>query len=123
MGLKRCYNTGSCLEDCPYGKLDFPECVIVKCDDAIAYIQQLGADNAKLNRCIENMTDKLNEVNDEVAELQAERNAAVNELIGTCQVCRWEDTEKCASCHFNPEAWNVHESNWEWRGVQKEEPK
>lgn len=64
MGLKRCYKAGSCLEDCPYGKLDFPECVIVKCDDAIAYIQQLESDNAQLHRCIENLTDKLNAAND-----------------------------------------------------------
>lgn len=55
-----------------------------------------------------------------IERLEAERDAAVSELIGTCQVCRWEDTEKCADCHFNPEAWNVHESKWEWRGVQKE---
>ena len=56
-----------------------------------------------------------------IQRLEAERDAAVRELVGTCQVCRWEDTEKCADCHFNPEAWNAHESNWEWRGVQKEE--
>lgn len=90
-------------------------------DDAIKVIQQLQADNAQLNRCIENMTDKLNAAHDETAKLQAERDAAVSELVGTCQVCRWEETEKCASCHFCEDAWNVHESNWEWRGVQKED--
>lgn len=52
-----------------------------------------------------------------IRQLEAERDAAVSELIGTCQVCRWEETEKCASCHFNADAWNVHESNWEWRGL------
>lgn len=52
--------------------------------------------------------------------LLEERDAAVSELVGTCQVCRWEETEKCASCHFCADAWNVHDSNWEWKGVQKE---
>lgn len=51
-------------------------------------------------------------------QLERERDAAVSELIGTCQVCRWEETEKCASCHFNTDAWNAHESHWEWRGVR-----
>lgn len=32
--------------------------------DALAYIQQLEADNAQLNRCIENMTNMLNVAND-----------------------------------------------------------
>ena len=89
--------------------------------EALAFIQQLQAENAQQARCIENMTDKLNAMNDEVAKLQAERDEAVSELVGTCQVCRWEETAKCASCHFCEYAWNVHESNWEWRGVQKED--
>ena len=56
-----------------------------------------------------------------IQQLEDERDAAVSELVGCCPVCRWQDTEKCDSCHFNEDAWNVHESNWEWRGVQKEE--
>ena len=84
-------------------------------------IHQLQDENAQQARCIENMTDKLNAMNDEVAKLQAERDAMASELVGTCQVCRWEETAKCASCHFCEHAWNAYESNWEWRGVQKEE--
>ena len=61
-----------------------------------------------------------NAILDHIEQLEAERDAAVSELVGTCQVCRWEETAKCASCHFCEDAWNVHESNWEWRGVQKE---
>lgn len=52
--------------------------------------------------------------------LLEERDAAISELVGTCQVCRWEETAKCSSCHFCEDAWNVHDSNWEWKGVQKE---
>lgn len=68
--------------------------------------------------CIEAL---LKDVLSYIQQLEVERDVAVKELIGTCQVCRWEETEKCASCHFCEDAWNVHESNWEWRGVQKEE--
>ena len=115
-----CCITDKCRE-CPYYPLyEVYGCKLARAKDALALIQQLQADNAQQARCIENMTDKLNAANDEVAKLQTERDAAVSELIGTCQVCRWEDTEKCADCHFNPEAWNVHESKWNWRGVQKE---
>ena len=76
--------------------------------DAPAYIQQLE--------------DHIGDITKKVERLETERDAAVSELTGTCQVCRWEETEKCASCHFNTDAWNVHESNWEWRG-QPEPPK
>lgn len=76
-------------------------------ETVLQYIKQLEAQNAELSG--------------KIGQLQAERDAAVGELVGTCQVCRWEETEKCASCHFCEDAWNVHESNWEWRGVQKEE--
>ena len=76
--------------------------------DALAYIQQLE--------------DHIGDITKKVERLETERDAAVSELTGTCQVCRWEETEKCASCHFNTDAWNVHESNWEWRG-QPELPK
>lgn len=77
-----------------------------KMSDALAYIQQLEAANTELlTKC---------------ERLERERDAAVNELIGTCSVCRWEETKKCGSCHFNSDAWNVCESNWEWRGVKEE---
>ena len=55
--------------------------------DALVLIQQLQAENAQQARCIENMTDKLNAMNDEVAKLQAERDAAaevIKELAWDC---------------------------------------
>lgn len=70
-------------------------------------VTELSASNVKLQK--------------EISQLKAERDAAVGELVGCCHVCCWKDTEKCASCHFNEEAWNVHESNWEWQGIQKED--
>ena len=92
--------------------------------DALALIQQLQADNAQLNRCIENMTDKLNAMNDEVAKLQSERDAAVKdiEFDGACEVCKHIEKDvgepPCNHCfHVN----KGQDSYFEWRGVQKEE--
>lgn len=86
-------------------------------EDALALIQQLEADNAQLNRCIENMTDKLNAANDEVAKLQAERDAAVKDIQAAkpCRICKnIENDPVCAQC-------SVAGRNFEWRGVQEEE--
>lgn len=103
-GLALCVNTNPYnyqCEECPYVEED-DGCKSMM-EDALALIQQLEEQNAELVRKTE--------------QLQRERDAAVNELVGTCQVCLWEETAKCATCHFNAEAWNVHESKWEWRGV------
>ena len=110
------------------------DCAVKMHADALAYIQQLEAANAELLTKVEQLEveNKLfmetigllhvteNQLETKCHQLEQERDAAVNELIGTCQVCRWEETEKCASCHFNSDAWNVCESNWEWRGVKEE---
>ena len=102
-------------------------------DDAFNLIEQLEADNAQLNRCIENMTDKLNAANDEIAQLQAERDAALADFklyrernikgecgVYACDLCkhggRYEELDeiKCPTGCMGV-------SHWEWRGVQKEE--
>lgn len=109
-------------KDCPYIGLDCPDLHF----DAIALIQQLEAEikDAKENHqhtidIAEKQKEQIQKLKNVVVRLGNERDAAVGELVGTCQVCEWEDTEKCASCHFNTDAWNTYESNWKWRGVQK----
>lgn len=87
--------------------------------DAIVLIQQLQDDNAQLNRCIENMTDKLNAMNDEVAKLQAENAQLLRDVHGKCGACKWmyaDGFERvCDPCL------SEIKDNFEWRGVQKEE--
>ena len=94
-----------------------------RCADALSLIQQLQYDNAKLNRCIENMTDKLNDMKDEAAKLQAERDAAVADIKQMvldpyepcfCDYCKLTE-EECARSNCKGR------SAFEWRGVQKEE--
>lgn len=106
--------------------------------DALSLIQQLQDDNAQQARCIENMTDKLNAMNDEVAKLQAERDAAVADIrlaftsyVGTCRTCKHGENQtdcieplRCGNCENEKckcQSCDIYDSNWEWRGVQKEE--
>ena len=51
-------------------------------------------------------------------QLERERDAAVKSLRGNCLECRWQETAKCASCIHDIDAWNTHDDNWEWRGVE-----
>lgn len=53
----------ACDAECPY-RIEKLFCKNALNKDMRDYIQQLEADNAQLNRCIENLTDKLNATND-----------------------------------------------------------
>ena len=114
-GLECCYSSVEPImrcEQCPYyGSI---VCKMSLHTDSLALIQQLQEEVSKY----EEGYDALTKI---IKRLEAERDAAVSELVGTCQVCRWEGTEKCDSCHFCEDAWNVHESNWEWSGIKKKE--
>lgn len=128
-GLECCYSPVDPMlrcEACPYyGSIVCKMCLHT---DALALIQRLEADNAKKDENIQMLQDgnaslmkTIDEACEKTVRLERERDAAVNGLVGTCQVCLWEGTAKCATCHFNAEAWNVHESNWEWRGAPEQE--
>ena len=123
-GLECCYSAVEPImrcEQCPYyGSV---VCKMHLHTDALAFIQQLQAENAQQARCIENMTDKLNAMNDEVAKLQAERDAAVADLmvIQECSTCKYDPDDPmedrpnvCYECCTT-------KCNYEWRGVQKED--
>lgn len=90
--------------------------------DALALVQQLQDDNAQQARCIENMTDKLNAMNDEVAKLQAERDAAVKDIPRACGFCEYYDADE-DTCGYQGCCFPVSGVNtaWQWRGVTKEE--
>lgn len=103
--LECCFYDSEQCGECPY----YP----VSCDrelvrDAREYIQQLEAQNAELLKKVE--------------QLQAERDAAVDDLqMGVCcGTCAYDDTDvneqPCATC-----ARATTFGNWEWRGVPKEE--
>lgn len=122
-GLECCYSPVEPMlrcEECPYkGSI---VCKMRLHTDALDYIQQLEANDSQVEKALQdNGFGSLEEFLQAFSQVKRERDAAVNELVGTCQVCYWEGTVKCATCHFNAEAWNAHESNWEWRGVPEKE--
>ena len=108
-GLECCSNVNFvCNEECPYYKSlsEGEDCCLKKDADALALIQQLQAENA--------------EQAERIRVLEAERDAAVEALKNgdVCESCKHfgtlMDEEPCAWCG------RLH-SNFEWRGVQKEE--
>ena len=122
-GLECYINHGECKKHprcngCPY-KIYTPDEVYgnVPIRDALALIQQLEADNSRLNDTIRSLTDLLNAAHEETAKAIRERDAAVDALHGDCSRCCWQQTEKCATCRHDAGAWNTHEDNWEWEGV------
>ena len=142
MAAVDCRNAHDCDKTCAYYKecssFDY-ETTEIPCTmlfDALALIQKLQDDNAQLNRCIENMTDKLNAMNDEVAKLQAERDAAVADLKDcVTEAAQGDDFDCCFACKYNNEYGGCDRPNytieacgvedfdnkWTWRGVTKEE--
>lgn len=121
-GLECCSNVNFvCNEECPYYKSlsEGEDCCLKKNADALVLIQQLQAENAQQARCIENMTDKLNAMNDEVAKLQAERDALMHYLHSMgCDTCLYDDYDgsepPCINCTATRDL-------WQFQGVQKEE--
>lgn len=126
-GLECCVDVNIvCAGNCVFDddvKLGYPDCVKLLMTNALTLIQQLQAENAQQARCIENMTDKLNAMNDEVAKLQAERDAAVRDMTEIVQnlgdsYCEYCKNWKPGTC---PPYCRTHSEGFRWRGVQKEE--
>ena len=93
-------------------------------------MENLQTENAALRRVVDNI---LNEQDmmikeftaklEELAEVKAERDAAIEDWRGFCVKCAWNGKQRlsdgemdarCATCRAN------NKCNWEWRGPQKE---
>ena len=102
-----------CGDKCDTCDLYVPAYMTVeRCADALALIQQLQAENAEKDARIQ--------------QLEAERDAAVADLIRSkdCYTCRYSKECKtgkfdCMGCEV--EECPCHYCQYEWRGVQKEE--
>ncbi len=65
---------------------------------------------------IESMAAELDTIRHKLEQTESERDTLLKEVVGTCHVCKNEETDKYADCHFNVYAWNTHEDHWQWRG-------
>lgn len=103
--------------ECPYKFV--PMCSDTFLKDALALTQLLEADNAQKDRCIENLTDKLNMMGDEVMALSEERGEIMRYLRSMgCDTCLYDDYDgsepPCINC-------TAERDLWQWEGVQKED--
>lgn len=134
-GLECCAASyADCHRECPY-KPDCDGTQILK--DAIAYIQQLEAQNAEKDARIQQLEKRvihleaLNQsdlsvitmqertrgrLQEQISQLEAELDAAVKSLRGRCFECKHNKTSVCLICSKDKEL-----KYWQWRGVQKEE--
>lgn len=104
-GADECH--GDQHTSCPYNGDVF--CIMHTCADALAYIQQIEAQNAELFGKIE--------------QLQAERDAAVETIyeMAKCiteDVCEWCDGVECERLCMHHA---ILRPGFKWRGVQKED--
>ena len=74
-----------------------------------------------------NHAKQVKELREELEQVSAERDAAVNQLRGYCPSCK-NYTENhgggpCSSCGYEHSlfATGTVKDNWEWKGPQKEE--
>lgn len=142
-GLECCAASyADCHKECPY-KLDCDGSQILK--DALALIQQLESDKQQLEGMLAHMNQlrdaaagRALEMEERVHQLEAERDAAVADILyaasvylGECNTCK--NGEVCAACKRQDacdecpnskcmcSGCGVGRSNWQWRGVQKED--
>lgn len=135
-----CPYKDDCLEEARYKGLE---------SDALAYIQQLEAENTRRHEKIIQLYNDLENLHDIVTtivtdsketykQLEAERDAAVADIrfaftsyVGACQTCKHGENQvdciepiRCPDCENEKckcQSCDGDFRNWEWRGVQKED--
>ena len=116
------YGCKGCPYQLPGGFSRMHECQYDVVKDVYSLIQQLEADNSRLNDTIRSLTDQLNAAHDETAKAILERDAAVDDLasVPRCKVCanleKDNYEEPCDSCAHIAFMGDIR-GNWEWRGV------
>lgn len=91
--------------------LDFSDKAYVCMATTRAYIHRLEAKDAM-------QAQRIAELEQEIATVKQERDAAVSALHGDCSRCMFQETEKCASCRYDLEdSFNLCDDFWDWDGV------
>jgi hypothetical protein len=119
-GQKLCL-LGTACGRCPYYNVGHgvAACMGRLTQDTLDYIQQLETEDAQKAQRIAGLEQEL-------AAVKQERDAAVDSLRGDCSECKCADVvgneEPCSSCKIEYRKGVKHccKSNWQWRGVCKE---
>lgn len=123
----------TCGTGCPYQGRYITGCSVEISADALALIQQLQAENAEKDARIQQLEERCKHMNDlrdaaadralkmeeRVHQLEAERDALMDHVYGSCVTCKHVDKVDtdypCSECLCKGK------TLWEWRGIQKEE--
>lgn len=112
-GLELCGVFDGDCENCAYddGRQSFCGDRLRK--DALAYIRQL---EGGIDKAFQTLQSVATLIKDRLAQVERERDAAVFDLYGDCDVCKngGKTCMKCVHCLMSQEATM---DGWEWRGV------
>ena len=120
-GLECCRNVWvndrwkNCDSTCPY-QTEQSYCKNALHHDALAYIQQLEANNKRYHQENTEMYAEMCMLREKVHRLEAERDAAVKDLGVTrdCKVCKHYG---CRACDEPCKHCGIAQPFWEWRGL------
>jgi hypothetical protein len=111
-GLNVCGTLDGDCDQCTYAKYKV-HCTDRLRQDALALIQQLEAKDVK-------QSQRIAELEQELATVKRERDAAVDSLRGDCRHCKYITSpsceEPCRSC-IDGSSYRTNKIKWEWRGV------
>lgn len=87
-------------------------------DDALAYIQQLEANDSQVKKDMQDYGfQTFEELLQAYSQVKRERDAAVRDIKKSCVTCRYyEVTHNGYDCNYQGACDNIY-SAWEWRGV------
>jgi hypothetical protein len=89
------------------------------------YIKELEITNDVAHTLVCEGVIERNELKARLAQVELERDAAVDALYGECEMCFWDDnlSDKCLDCIHNENVWMPNSNYWQWRGVCEENTK
>ena len=123
-GLECCCDLmGVMCPYCPYAEDgDASEtCREEMAGDSLALIQRLQAENAEQAETIMWMEAKRDDLKRTIRHLEAERDAIMQDMNKNCTSCKHSGMNNPDNPCYKFEEQCRDYSNWQWRGVQKEE--
>lgn len=127
-GLEHCAEDG--CKKCPYeDDCNMADGFSALADDALTLIRRQEADLDTLRQFTTELSARNEELRNakttlalRVAQLEAERDAAVKDMPTSCMLCKHFKKKTCTCNSKKPCACiSGVKTEWEWRGVQKED--
>lgn len=118
--------------DHPYGCIESQAKVMIV-HELVQYTEQLESTISQVSKALcgkknatqDELLKAVNQLKTRLAQVERERDAAVESLFGECEECVWNQTMtgNCIGCVHNETAFMPGIDNWQWRGVCEENMK